>query len=67
MYKTKYRVVTDNYAGYEVQYKLWWWPFWIQASDSEGRIVNTFFTLEEATKYAKELKCKTKCKAVWYV
>lgn len=28
--KTKYRIVTDAYEGYEVQYKKWWMPFYMQ-------------------------------------
>lgn len=30
MKKVKYRIVTDDWGGYEAQYKLWWWPFWLQ-------------------------------------
>lgn len=25
-----YRIITDDYAGYEVQIKRWWSPFFIQ-------------------------------------
>lgn len=28
MFKTKYRIIKDNYLGYEAQYKKWWMPFW---------------------------------------
>lgn len=28
--KTKYRIVTDRYCGYEVQFKKWFMPFWFQ-------------------------------------
>lgn len=41
--KTKYRIVPDNYKGFQIDYKLWWWPFWIQWDRA-----NTFSTLEEA-------------------
>lgn len=30
IFRKRYRIVTDNYAGYEVQVKLWFWPFWLQ-------------------------------------
>lgn len=26
MFKNKYRVVQDNYAGFEAQVKFWWFP-----------------------------------------
>lgn len=51
-FKTKYRIVTDAYCGYEVQYKSWWWPFWIQAG-----FTNTHLSIEQARKYI-EVKCK---------
>jgi hypothetical protein len=25
---SEYRIVRDNYAGFEVQRRTWWWPFW---------------------------------------
>ena len=28
MFKTKYRIRRDAYAGYGVQVWRWWWPFW---------------------------------------
>ena len=48
----KYRIVTDNYAGYEVQSWRWWWPFWIQGA------TNTHSTIEAAEEYAKSLAYK---------
>ena len=30
MFKTKYRIVRDSYAGFEAQYRPWWSPFWFQ-------------------------------------
>ncbi len=29
---TRYRVIRDNYAGYEAQFRVWWWPFWQQCN-----------------------------------
>lgn len=46
----KYRVVRDNYSGYEVQTWRAWFPFWI-----EGK-VNTHISLEQAKKYIEILK-----------
>ena len=41
----KYRVVRDDFAGYEAQVKRWWWPFW-----KECFYTNTSGTLEMALK-----------------
>jgi hypothetical protein len=47
----RYRIVTDKFNGYEVQYKVWWWPWWIQAPQ-HGHI-NTFSELEKAEEWVK--------------
>ena len=49
--KTKYRIVTDNYAGFECQVKHWWFPFWIQLN-----FANTFYSLEKAKNFIKNYK-----------
>lgn len=43
LFRTRYRICRDDYAGYEVQYKLWWWPFWMGCYG-----INTWPTLEDA-------------------
>ncbi len=50
-FKTKYRVVTDNYLGYEAQYKPWFLPFWQQLNGA-----NTRSTIEEALELCKAFK-----------
>jgi hypothetical protein len=45
--KNRYRIVTDDYAGYEVQVWRCWWPFWWQAG-----FANTFLTVEDAEAFA---------------
>lgn len=32
MFKTKYRISRDKWFSHKwaVQYKFWWWPFWIE-------------------------------------
>jgi len=50
--KTKYRIVTDKYAGYEVQRWRWWFPFWLQVG------VNTHLTVEAARQYIKKSQKK---------
>jgi len=48
MFKTRYRIVKDNYAGYEAQVKYWWWPFWIQMN-----CINTHSSIDKAERYIK--------------
>ena len=45
----KYRVVTDAYAGYEVQVKESWFLPWVQVD-----FTNTFGTQEEAIYFITE-------------
>jgi hypothetical protein len=42
----RYRIVEDRYAGYEVQIRRWWWPFWVQAG-----FCNTHSTAERAEQW----------------
>jgi len=44
--KTKYRIVTDRYLGYECQVWRWYWPFW-----SQMNFTNTHHSIEAAKKY----------------
>jgi len=48
----KYRICHDSFAGYEVQQKNWYWPFWT-AYFVHGKFVNTWFTLQDAENFAK--------------
>ncbi len=45
----RYRIVRDNYLGYEVQARPRWWPFWTMVGGC-----NTFSTVESARRYARE-------------
>ena len=48
--KPEYRIVRDNYSGYEVQIRRWWhWPFWRQAA-----WCNTHSSVEAAETFAEE-------------
>ena len=53
MFKTKWRVVTDGYLGYEVQFRHWWMPFFCQYG------INTYSSVEKAiaaiTRYKKKV------------
>ena len=42
-FKTRYRIVTDAFAGYEVQHKFWWSLAWVQTG-----LTNTHRTVEQA-------------------
>ena len=44
--KTKYRIITDGYSGYEIQYRKWWYPFWC-----EFGISNTHQSPEKAKEW----------------
>jgi hypothetical protein len=58
--KNSYRVVSDNFEGFEAQVKYWWFPFiWIQIPRSiyNG---NTHRTLGEAIEFIEECKRKNK-------
>ena len=41
----KYRIIRDNYAGFEVQKWRWYFPFWIQLN-----FVNTNISINQAIK-----------------
>jgi len=48
LFKTRYRIVTDRYLGYEVQSRRWWFPFWIQCSDDRYYCANTHHSVDAA-------------------
>lgn len=47
----QYRIVTDDFGGFEVQKKRWYLPFWLQIKDVKGSTyINTHTTIESAEK-----------------
>ena len=45
----RYRVVRDNWLGYEAQFKVWYWPWWRQCCRfTGGPGVNTHRTADQA-------------------
>lgn len=46
--KTQYRVVRDEWSGYAVQERRWWWPFWVEG------VSNTHGSIEAAERYATQ-------------
>lgn len=50
----EYRIVRDGYLGYEVQFRRWWLPVWVQCDDpSKGRSTNTHLYLAGARAFAE--------------
>lgn len=53
IFKNCYRIVKDNYLGYEVQIKRWFFPFiWFQKEKKER--INTFSNVEDAIKWIED-------------
>lgn len=48
--KKYYRIVRDEWDGYEVQRWRWWFPFWLQCCE-HGYISNTHMSVEEAEEF----------------
>lgn len=46
MKTVKYKIIPDQYLGYEVRIWRIWWPFWVQCD-----LCNTYKTIENAKKY----------------
>lgn len=53
MMKKHYRVIRDNYCGYEVQAWRWWFPIWIQCWGGMSA-TNTHTSVEAAEDFAKK-------------
>lgn len=52
-FKNEYRIVADDYLGYEVQIRYWWFPKWVQAT-SYGQFANTHRSIEKAEAWANK-------------
>ncbi len=49
----RWRIVTDNFQGFEVQVRLSWWKPWRQCRGENEKRVNTFATIEAARAWAE--------------
>ena len=62
--KNRYRIVTDAYAGYEVQVKYWWFPLlWIQDCwvNTHNSVDNAeAFAIKRARRVVKEVVLEVK-------
>lgn len=47
MFRNKYRIVRDEYAGFAVEVRRWWFPIWLR----DG--INTHISERQAEEYAK--------------
>jgi len=43
LFSTKYRIVCDEYNGYEAQFRYWWMPFYVQCF-----VTNTATSIEKS-------------------
>lgn len=59
---TKYRIVIDNYLGYQVEVWKVWFPIWLQLDG-----VNTFSSVTDATNFAEQYVNGTKTNIVKYL
>jgi hypothetical protein len=55
MFKRQYRIVTDAYAGFEVQKRIWYFPFWYGLNG-----LNTNLSVRLAEKLIEIDKIKTR-------
>jgi hypothetical protein len=63
--KNKYRVVSDEYFGFEVQINFWWLPgFWFQCFSANG-LGNSHDSLNKAKKFIENRKVR-KIKKIYY-
>ena len=57
-FHSKFRIITDNFNGFEVQIKRWWFPFWVQCNYYD--LVNSFSSIKEAKDWIKKGRPKHK-------
>lgn len=58
--KRQYRIVTDNHLGFEVQKRLWYYPFWFQIQNERRMSINTNRTIEDCEKLIEMDKTNTR-------
>jgi len=58
---TQYRVVREQWSGFEAQKREWYWPFWTAISNRPATLCeNTKSTVEEAVKLINDYKNGTR-------
>jgi hypothetical protein len=48
IFKTRYRIVIDKFAGFTAQFRYWWMPFYLQLGG-----VNTHITADRCEAYIR--------------
>ncbi len=56
MFNTDYRIMPDNWLGFECQKRVWWFPFWLQMGTKNHYLSNTFETREQAEELISQNK-----------
>ena len=54
--ESKYRIVPDNYAGWEVKIKKWWFPVWWFECEKPGEPCNTHINRNNAEFFIEKHK-----------
>lgn len=62
-----YRIVRDEFCGYEVQSWRWWFPFWTQCPGRCGNECNTHVSIERAEAWALHIHCRRRVLVVKYL
>jgi len=55
-FENKYRIIEDDFSGYEAQIKYWWFPLlWFEMNEP-GFMSNTWHTLDRAKSFVEKRK-----------
>tara|TARA_R110002020_G_scaffold60135_1_gene163252 strand:+ start:162 stop:362 length:201 start_codon:yes stop_codon:yes gene_type:complete len=57
IFRVRYRIVTDEFCGFEAQKKVWYFPFWMEIG------TNTYYTIEDAESFIGKHKERKKLKS----
>lgn len=60
-FQRRYRIVTDNYHGFEVQSLVWYFPFWLECDCDNGG--NSHYSIERAKEYMNRQIANVKFKS----
>tara|TARA_R110000782_G_scaffold102995_2_gene190420 strand:+ start:40 stop:252 length:213 start_codon:yes stop_codon:yes gene_type:complete len=63
VFQTKYRIISDEFAGYECQFRYFWMPFYLQMNFPS---CNTHFTLHEAKNFIENGSVEKKKFVLYY-
>jgi len=59
VFRTRYRIVVDHYAGYEAQFRYWWMPYYMMVGG-----LNTCSTIRTAEDLIDAKRRYGSCKVV---